>query len=161
MLINQSSIKWSQKALLFFFLMKKEPDSHSFKWAVADPDLKIRGGGGGGTPDPDKKGEGPGLPKKIFPPFGPHKGGGGGAGPPGPTPGSPPERVLTYNSLYWSIAHNVQVRNLFCWLSIKCWNLERLPRILVSLLSVLPSLKLLWVELDALQVLAFLCWTLT
>ena len=71
---------------------------------MADPDLQIRGRGGvGGNPDPEKKGEGPGLPKKFFPPFGPHfagKMGGGGAGRPGPSPGSAAERVLTYNSLY-------------------------------------------------------------
>ena len=36
----------------FFFLIKKEPDSHSFKQVVVDPDLQIRGwgvGGGGGV----------------------------------------------------------------------------------------------------------------
>ena len=52
-----------------------------------------------GIPDPEKKGGGPGLPKKIFSPFGPHfarKIRGGGAG----RPGSATERVLTYNSLY-------------------------------------------------------------
>ena len=47
--------------------MKKEPDSHSFKWAVADPDLQIKGGG---HPDPEKKSWGPGLPKKFFRPLG-------------------------------------------------------------------------------------------
>ena len=40
---------------------------------MADPDLQMRGGGGGGgIPDPEKKGGGPGLPKKIFSPYGPH-----------------------------------------------------------------------------------------
>ena len=39
-----------------------------------------------GIPDPEKKGGGPGLPKKIFSPFGPHfarkiRGGGGGRPP--------------------------------------------------------------------------------
>ena len=71
------------KTIVTFFLMKKEPDSHSFKWAVADPDLQIRVGGGGGVgiPDPEKKAGGPGLPKKFFSPFGPHFGGGGGRPP--------------------------------------------------------------------------------
>ena len=58
--------------------------------SVADPDLQIRGRPG--HPDPEITGEGRGVKKEFFRPFGPQFGLKiGGAGPPGPTPGSATE----------------------------------------------------------------------